>query len=377
VSDISESGSTRLLLDDSEALALADPGDMLRQVASGAAQVRESRLRTAETGIGAITAEGRPRAIIVAGTGLEGEMLAAVCGTGCPVPIVAVRGHQLPGWVGAADLVVAVSCSGHTEETLAVATEAARRGCRMLCVGGASAAVGGEAGSSPLADIAVQYRAPFVAVRSVGQSRSSLWATAVPVLLAGQALGLADVSDEVLETVAERLEEISHQCRPSSESFLNPGKQLALEFADTIPMVWGTSPLTGTAARRFARQLETNAKVPALHGEIPDVMHDQVETLGVGEDDFFRDREADPSGSTLRLVLIRDTAEHPKVTQAAEFAAGLARDHGVPITELVAQGEHPLVRLAGLLALADYASVYLALSQGVDPTPQAGAAAVR
>jgi glucose/mannose-6-phosphate isomerase len=106
-------------------------------------------------------------------------------------------------------------------------------------------------------------------------------------------------------------------------------------------------------------------------------MHDQVETLGVGEDDFFRDRETDPAGSDLRLVLIRDTVEHPKVTQAAELATGLAREHGVAVTELVAQGDHPLVRLAGLIALADYASVYLALSQGVDPTAQVGAVAVR
>lgn len=370
---------------------------MLRQVASGAAQVREAQVRTAESRI-ATTAEGRPRAIVVASTGIEGDILAAVCGTGCPVPIVMVRGHLLPGWAGAADLVVAVSSSGHTEETLAVALEAARRGCRMLCVGGATASPDGlgvltgtrptegeaPAGSarddtdrSPLADIAVQCGAPFVAVRSVGQARSSLWATAIPVLLAARALGLTDIPDEVLEAVAERLEEVSHQCRPGSESFLNPGKQLALDLIDTIPMIWGTSPLTAAAARRFAGQLAANAKTPALYGELPDVTHDQIELLGVGEVDFFRDREAEPAGAGLRLVVLRDTVEHPAVAGAVEFATGLAHDHGVPITELAAHGDHPLVRLAGLIALADYASVYLALAQEVDPAAQAGAAATR
>ena len=30
-------------------------------------------------------------------------------------------------------------------------------------------------------------------------------------------------------------------------------------------------------------------------------------------------------------------------------------------------GEHPLVRLAGVVQLADYASVYLAIASGIDP----------
>jgi glucose/mannose-6-phosphate isomerase len=37
-------------------------------------------------------------------------------------------------------------------------------------------------------------------------------------------------------------------------------------------------------------------------------------------------------------------------------------------------GEHPLVRLAGVIQLADYASVYLAIASGIDPGPSAAAA---
>src|SRR5690606_1361032 len=129
-------------LDDAAAVEAADPGGMLRQVASSGAQVREAQRAAAEAGIAALAEEGRPRAIVIAGVGasaLAGEVLAAVCGIGCPVPVSTVRGYRLPGWVGAADLVIAVSCSGETEETLEVAAEAARRGCRLLRVGAADA----------------------------------------------------------------------------------------------------------------------------------------------------------------------------------------------------------------------------------------------
>ena len=57
------------------------------------------------------------------------------------------------------------------------------------------------------------------------------------------------------------------------------------------------------------------------------------------------------------------------MTRRREASIELAADRGVPVTELAAQGEHPLERLAGLIAHADYASVYLALALGADPTP--------
>ncbi|GAA2084874.1 SIS domain-containing protein [Actinomadura alba] len=357
------------VLEDPEAIAAADPGDMLRQVASSAAQIREAQLATAEAGITRLADGTRPRAIVVVGMGgsaISGDVLAAVAGPGCPVPIVTVRGYRLPGWVGAADLVMAVSCSGGTEETLAVTAEAVRRGCRLLCVGAAD---------SPLAALAAQVRGVFVPVRSVGQPRATLWALAVPLILAVRELGLTEVSDEVFEATASRLEDISNRCRPSSESFLNPGKQLAVDLAGAVPMAWGTSSLAGVAAYRFACQCNENAKYPAVHGELPEADHNQVVAFdgffagaGRGADDFFRDRTDDPE-TRLHLLVLRDTEEHPQVVKRREVSVELARARGVQVTEIMAEGDHPLERIATLIALIDYATVYLAIALGVDPTP--------
>ncbi|HEX7267372.1 MAG TPA: SIS domain-containing protein, partial [Streptosporangiaceae bacterium] len=126
-------------LDTMALLAAADPEDMLRQVASSAAQVRSAVRATQEADLVEITDADRPRAIVVTGmggSGVAGDVLAALCGRGCPVQVLPVHDYQLPAWVGAADLVIAVSCSGGTEETIAAAAEAARRGCRLIGVGG-------------------------------------------------------------------------------------------------------------------------------------------------------------------------------------------------------------------------------------------------
>ncbi|WP_067637841.1 SIS domain-containing protein [Actinomadura latina] len=358
-------------LEDAEAVEAADPGGMLRQVASSAAQVREAQRAAAEAGVAALAEDGRPRAVVVAGmgaAGVAGDVLAAVCGAGCAVPVFTVRGYRLPGWVGAADLVIAVSSSGGTEETLEVAAEAARRGCRLMFVGAAE---------SPLADLAARSRGTLVPVRPAGQPRSALWGMAVPLLIAARTLRLADVPDTVLESAATLLEDVAHRCRPSSEPFVNPAKRIALDLAGDVPFVWGSSAVATAAAYRLCGQLNENAKYPAVFGEVPETGHGQLAVFdgafGRGgpppdPDDFFRDRADEPEHG-LHLLVLRDVAEHPRVRARCEASAAVARARGVAVTEVRAEGEHPLERIATLIALADYVTVYLAIALGVDPAP--------
>ena len=373
-------------LDTPDVIEAADPGDMLRQVASAAAQVRTAVRSCAETDLAAFAADGRPRAIVVAGmggSGVAGEMLNAMAGLSSPVQVVVCQNERLPGWVGAADAVVTVSCSGSTPETLAIATEAARRGCRL-------AAIGAE--GSPLHRIAEQARAPFVPVAPLGLARSMLWAVAVPLLVIAERIGVARIGSDVYELAASRLEEVSHQCRPASDSFVNPGKSLALDLVGELPMVWGTSALSGVAARRFASQLQENAKYPAIYGMLPEAAHSQVAAFdgpfaprssrlsaqepGSGPDDLsdlpgwdldYEEDEAASGFTALRLILIADPDEDSRVASQRAAVTELAGQRGVGISELGMDGEHPLVRLAGVIQLADYASVYLAIASGIDP----------
>jgi glucose/mannose-6-phosphate isomerase len=349
-------------LDDAELVEAADPGGMLRQVASSAAQVRSAVRACSEVDLSPVTSPGRPRAIVVAGmggSGIAGDVLAAICGTGNSMQVVTSHGYQLPGWVGAADLVIAVSCSGSTEETLAVATEAVRRGSNLVGVGAAG---------SPLEAITTQARAPFVPVVSAGMPRSTLWGLSIPLIAIAERAGVLDVGEDVYEATAAALEQIAFQCRPTSESFVNPGKSLALDLFGTLPMIWGTSPLSGVAAKRFAAQLNENAKYPGIAGELPEANHNQV----VAFDGPFAPgatRLNAESGYPLRLILLSDPAAHPQVARRQAASAELATDRGIRVSELAMEGEHPLPRFASVVQLIDYATVYLGIASGVDPTP--------
>ena len=109
-------------------------------------------------------------------------------------------------------------------------------------------------------------------VRALAEAKG----VAVPLLVMAERIGVARIGSDVYELAASRLEEVSHQCRPASESFVNPGKSLALDLVGELPMVWGTSVLSAVAARRFASQLQENAKYPATYGVLPEAAHSQV-----------------------------------------------------------------------------------------------------
>ena len=360
-------------LDDQAGLEALDRAEMLRAVASSALQVREAAALAAEAGVAALAEEGRPRAVVVCGmggSGVAGDVLAAVAGPGCTVPVVSHRGYGLPAWVGAADLVVAVSCSGSTEETLSALEEAARRGCRLLVVG---------APDSPLEHLATRGRGLFVPVRAQGrQPRASLWALSTPLVVAGDALGLLSAPAEAVEAAAVALELAATRCRIDADHVTNPAKHLALELRGQVPVVWGSSPLAGVAAYRFACQLNENAATPATWGVLPEANHNQVVAFdgpfagpaSGSADDLFRDRADDDGGAPrLHLVLLRDSDEHPQVARRAVASAELAQERGIGVSALTAQGESTFERLAGLVGIIDFASVYLALLQGTDPTP--------
>ena len=362
------------VLDDPEAMAELDGGEMLRAVATAGAQVREALLLVEPELLAPLADDDRPRAVVITGmggSGIAADVAAAVAGRTCPVPVVPHRGHRLPGWVGPMDLVVAVSCSGSTEETLSAADEALRRGARVVLVGAAG---------SPLAARADGGRALHLRVDAHGRMpRANLWGLAVPVLLVLDAVGLVDVPRDLLARTADDLDRTAERCAPGVDTMENPAKTLALALDGSLPYVWGASDVANVAAARTVAQLAENAKYPGVAGPLTEVHHNQVVVMAgvfgspggeVDEDDIFRDPVEDgPGRPRMRLLLLRDTDEVPQVAARADATVRLAEQYAVPCSELRAEGEHPVSRLASLVAPLDFATVYLALLQGIDPSP--------
>jgi glucose/mannose-6-phosphate isomerase len=354
-------------LDDAARLFEADGGQMLRAVATAGAQVREARQLADEAGVSDLSGGGPPRAAVVLVDGpvgaVVGDLLRALAGPEAVAPISVLSGGTLPPWVGPSDIAFVVSYRGIDGATLRAAELASRRGVPLL---------GAGPGGTPLHEAVVaRTRSPYVALPLREPRRASFWSLATPVLIGAARSGLIRLPDSDLIEAADQLDVAAERCRPDSETFVNPGKALAVQLADGFPVAWGSTPVAGVAARRLAGQLAGNAARIASWGTLPAGAREFGGIIDVpreAQDDFFRDRVDEPVSIRPRLVLLRDAeAETDEVRRFVELAGRQAADRGLRVTELLAEGEPSLQRFASLSALVDFATVYCGLASGVDP----------
>jgi hypothetical protein len=368
------------LLDSADRLAEVDREGLLRALATGGAQIRESLTLTAEADVAGHLAGLRSRSVLLAADPAADDVavvLAALAGgPAAAAPVVRHDGPVLPSWAGATEVLLAVAHSPTDRMVPALADTAARRGLTVLGVGVVD---------SSLHEACGRNRAPFVPLPPGRHPRAALWGLLAPLVVAAATLGLltppadddppggAQPPAEDLTRAADLLDSLAERCRPSSETFGNPAKSLALDLGESLPVVWGTSASAGAAARRLAGLLAGTAAHPALWGTLPGAAARLGGVLAAGApapDDLFRDRVDEAPAVRPRLVLVRDAAEPVDVRRLVERLATDLAERGVPVTEVAAdEGAGPVGRLASLVGLLDFTAVYVGLASGGAGTP--------
>ncbi|MEU3693873.1 SIS domain-containing protein [Streptomyces narbonensis] len=369
------------LLDAPDALALADRRGLLRGAAEAGARVRTAARHASEAGIADLHPEGRPRAVLVAGPGTAAagvaDLIGALAGASAPVvrlqptgvaPAAGALRWALPGWAGSVDLLLLPTTDGSEPGLALLAEQAYRRGITVVAVAPKASplaeAVGGSHGLFVPMAIAPN-ESPDEYAESLAASPGALWALFTPLLALLDRVGLVDAPPEALEKVADRLDLMAERCGPAIATYSNPAKTLAAELADSLPLIWTEGNAAGPAGRRFASVLAELAGLPALAAELPEALPAHGVLLaghyaaGADPDDFFRDRVEEPQALRARVVLLRD---RPGGLTAAPAARELALGHETAISELEPEEGGDLETLAELLAVTDFAAVYLALA---------------
>ncbi|MFF0783635.1 MULTISPECIES: SIS domain-containing protein [unclassified Streptomyces] len=369
------------LLDSPEGLADADRRGLLRGAAEAGARVRTAVRHAAEAGVAQLKPDGRPRAVLIAGPGAAAthtaDLLGTLAGAGSPVIRLAPTGvapaagalrWEIPGWVGSVDLLLIATPDGSEPSLSLLAEQAYRRGCTVVAVAPAD---------TPLAEAVAAAHGMFVPMATApydqeeplaASSPGVFWALFTPLLALLDRIGLLDAPPDTLEKVADRLDHIAERCGPAIAAYSNPAKTLAAELADALPVVWTEGPATGPAGRRFVAALAELAGRPALVAELPEALAEHSALLAgplaasADPDDFFRDRVDEPPAMHARVVLLRDRPIGGLT--AAPAARDLALSHDTPVSELEPEEGDELETLAELIAVTDFAAVYLALASG-------------
>jgi glucose/mannose-6-phosphate isomerase len=280
------------------------------------------------------------------GSGVAGDILQAVAAPFLPVPVMVVKSHTLPAFVGESSLVFAVSCSGNTQETIEAASEAAVQGARVVAITGA-----GE-----LDKLARGWGVPVVTVPQVPAPRVGVGAMAIPPFVILDEIGLFPGANEWIAMSIEQLQRRRNELAADD----NPARDLARAVGRTVPLIYGGEALGGAAARRWKTQINENAKSPAFWNVLPELGHNEIEGWG---------QHGDVTRQVISLIHLRHETEHPQVMRRFELVDQWIRETVSDIYEVRAEGESELAQLLDLILFGDFFSLYLADQEGIDPGP--------
>ena len=269
------------------------------------------------------------------GSGSTGDLLQALC-PDSRIPVLINKSGRLPAWVGPETLVLGVSYSGGTAETLQALAQAHAAGAQ-LHLPSAGGAVQAFAEQHALSHVPFQGGLPprsalldmlFALLGSL-QALDSLQLPAAPEM------GLDFLRNETPTIAAEAL-------------------TLARQLQSHDLMLWGADAFSSLIALRWKNQFSENSKLLATCSALPELNHNEMVAMC-----------ASCHSQTLLLYLTLES----EISAFDRVSLELARPHLANILPVLARGQHHLERVLYLTCLGDFASVWLALLNATDPTP--------
>lgn len=337
-------------LDDPQEYGRIDPGGMLQYVSDLPEHCRAawaaSQSLELPPGCAGI------KKIVVAGMGgsaIAGDLWRVLLERECDIPVFNVRQYDLPPFVDPDTLVIASSFSGNTEETISAFHQALPINCPKIAI-----TTGGR-----LLAAARANGVPAFTYEFRGEPRSALGWGLMPLLAISEELGLTSGIDADVQEMIGVLDSMRSEIGVDVPVSENLAKQIAVSLHDRLPVIYSAGPLI-EVAHRWKTQLNESSKIWAFHEELPEIHHNSI--IGYALPTAI-------ARGTAVVFLNSDDLVHLRVQLRYNFTRDLLARSNVESLTVEARGVGALAQVMSLIYLGDYVSVYLAILNGVDPTP--------
>lgn len=314
------------------------------------------RQAASQTQFDAAVLEAKPshadiKQVVMAGMGgsaLAADMIKVLTEGWLHIPLTVVKGYDLPGYVGPETLVIAVSHSGNTEETLSAYQQAQHKGAAL-----AALASGGK-----LLEAAKQDHTPHIAVPNNAQPRMSMIYHLRGLLKLLQHFSVID--GDLYQQVAASGDWLKEQAVSWGAEIAevdNYAKQLAKQAIGKTPEFFA-GELTWPLAYKWKISWNESAKNLAFHNQYPEFNHNE-----------FMGWTSHPIEKPFVIFDLRSNLERPRIIERMNLSDRLLSGKRPKANIIELQGDTLLRQLLWGLVLADYASIYTGLLNGVDPAP--------
>ncbi|MDO8530036.1 MAG: bifunctional phosphoglucose/phosphomannose isomerase [bacterium] len=254
------------------------------------------------------------------------------------------RDYDLPTSATKESLIICISYSGNTEETLSAFAEALKQGFSII----------GIASGGKIEALCQANGLPFIKIPGGIQPRSALgYMLSTLIAILEKVDLIKNLSDKISNAV-----QILQEACPALEK---EGQQLAKKLIGKIPVIYAAHADESAAiARIWKIKFNENSKIPAFYNYLPELNHNEM----VG---YMQAQKV--GGQHISVIILKDNSCNERIQKRINLTDSLIKKSGIECQIIELRGNILLDKIFLSLLLADWTSYYLALEYGVDPTP--------
>ena len=337
------------ILDDKQLYKKLDTQDMLGhirnipQLCRQAWQMASSfRLPQDYAGIDKVVVLG------MGGSAIGGDLVAGLIEEDCDIPVFVNRSYDLPAIVDEKTLVIAASYSGMTDETLSALEQAIDSGARKLAI-----TTGGK-----LMQIAQKHNIPIFSFEYDSQPRAAFPFVFMSILNFIQQLGFIKDMFADVDELGFVLDKMNNDIGEAVPFENNKAKQLAQQLQNRLAVIYGGGE-TSAVACRWKTQFNENSKAWAFYDVFPELNHNAVVGYQFPQE----------TCSSVAVIMLCADCMQKEVLRRYQATSRILDKACITHFMVEGSGESKLAQMMSLVLFGDYTSYYLALLNGVDPTP--------
>lgn len=332
-------------LDNENILAQKDP--------EGALRVAAEQYKQASFDAVVVNKEHDERTITsIVVTGMGGSALAALLAkvwlrNDITIPFEIIRGYDLPSYVGFNTLVIASSYSGNTEETVSALNQAIERGAQ----------IGVLASGGKLIGIASENNISYATLPSGLQPRMAVIYNLRALLAILENFSIVQGKQQEVADLSDWLGRESAAWAAIVPTENNRAKQLAELAVGKSPVFYGGA-LTAPVAYKWKISWNENAKNLSFWNEYSEFNHNE-----------FMGWTSHPVEKPFAVFDLISSFEHPQILRRFEISDRLLSGKRPKATVINLAGDSLIAQMLWGSIFADFVSIYVAILNGVDPTP--------
>jgi glucose/mannose-6-phosphate isomerase len=274
------------------------------------------------------------------GSGAIGDMFASILSQ-TKIHVNVVKGYLLPKTSNSDTLVVIISVSGNTIETLSVLESAQKLKCKIIAFSS-----GGE-----IQEFCVKNNIKHKTVSKFHSPRATFTSYLYTILkVLHQTLNIKE--KDILESI-KKLDELNKNINSSNLTNNNPSLNLA-KWITNIPIIYYPFGLQA-AAIRFKNSLQENCKIHAIAEDVIEACHNGIVSW--------------EKKSNILPILIRGSEDNIKTKQRYKILKEFFKTNNIEYKEIISIDGNILSKLITLIYLLDYTSIYNAIINNTDPSP--------